>query len=483
MSSDLTFITNEPGKHLRERFGVLLGDDTRLFDCLVGYFFISGFHKLHPALTKTEKVRILIGIKTDRATYELIQTAKEQQEFVLESHAHVRERLPGEILGELQKSGDSSDIEDGVRKFVEWIKSGKLEVRAYPSERVHAKLYVMTFHEGDRDKGRVITGSSNFTEAGLQDNLEFNVELKNRSDYDFALQKFNELWAKAVEVSKDFVQIIENQSPYAQFSPQELYLKFLYEYFRGELKDLAHKLAELERKIEGHDAAIRSLFDAIRQLMAPPPEPRKEIGFHIKEDAVSYLSKFVPQETDEREPNLSFHLANELWKYLFWLNGDFDVTKSAHADKRPDVIFHKRAPNALNFLVVEVKRASNPHGVKEDVQKIREHWFRGKLRYCFGASVLINELTHDFEIRMLACKKSDEELLLNKSNCSRFLSLPKFDSIPRSAIEERARRVVAPNTNNDNVDTAGLKQELNKLVYALYGLTPEEIKIAEEASL
>jgi hypothetical protein len=30
MSSDLTFITNEPGKSLRDRFGVLLGDDTRL---------------------------------------------------------------------------------------------------------------------------------------------------------------------------------------------------------------------------------------------------------------------------------------------------------------------------------------------------------------------------------------------------------------------------------------------------------------------
>ena len=77
-STDLTFITNEPGETLRDRFGVLLGDDTRFFDCLVGYFFISGFHKLHPALTKTEKIRILIGIKTDAATYELIQTAKNQ---------------------------------------------------------------------------------------------------------------------------------------------------------------------------------------------------------------------------------------------------------------------------------------------------------------------------------------------------------------------------------------------------------------------
>ncbi|MBI4660211.1 MAG: helicase [Verrucomicrobia bacterium] len=235
MSSDLTFITNEQGKHLGDRFGVLLGDDTRLFDCLIGYFFISGFHKLHPALTKTEKIRILIGIKTDGATYELIQTARQQQEFVLESHAQVRERVPGEILAEFQNSGDSAQIEDGVRKFVEWIRSGRLEVRAYPSERVHAKLYIMTFHEGDRDKGRVITGSSNFTEAGLQDNLEFNVELKNRSDYEFALQKFNELWAKSVDVTKDYVTTIEVKSPFAQFTPYELYLKFLYEYFRGEL--------------------------------------------------------------------------------------------------------------------------------------------------------------------------------------------------------------------------------------------------------
>ena len=167
VSSDLTFITNEPGKHLSDRFSVLLGANTRFFDCLVGYFFISGFHKLHPALSKTEKIRILVGIKTDRATYELIQSANAQQEFVLEFHAHVRQRLPGEILNEFQKSGDSSEIEDGVRKFVEWIKSGKLEVRAFPSERLHAKLYVMTFVDGHIDKGRVITGSSNFNEPCL----------------------------------------------------------------------------------------------------------------------------------------------------------------------------------------------------------------------------------------------------------------------------------------------------------------------------
>lgn len=234
MSSDLTFITNEPGKKLHDRFAVLLGDDTRLFDCLVGYFYISGFYKLYPSLAKTEKIRILIGIKTDGKTFELIQEAK-QRELVLESHAQAQAAVSGALRGELEKSEDSADVEEGIRKFVEWVASGKLEIKAYPSEGIHAKLYIMTFHDGDRDKGRIITGSSNFTEAGLLDNLEFNVELKNRSDYDFALTKFDELWMKGVEVSKDFVQIIEEQSPYAQFTPHELYLKFLYEYFRNEL--------------------------------------------------------------------------------------------------------------------------------------------------------------------------------------------------------------------------------------------------------
>ena len=57
-------------------------------------------------------------------------------------------------------------------------------------------------------------------------------------------------------------------------------------------KELARKLNQLEKKIEGHDTAIQSLFEAIRQLMAPPVrEPKPEIGFHIKEDPVPYRTK------------------------------------------------------------------------------------------------------------------------------------------------------------------------------------------------
>ena len=53
-------------------------------------------------------------------------------------------------------------------------------------------------------------------------------------------------------------------------------------------KELAHKLAELERKLQNHDESIRSLVVAIRQLMAPPePEPpKKRIGFLVEEPHV-----------------------------------------------------------------------------------------------------------------------------------------------------------------------------------------------------
>jgi len=47
-------------------------------------------------------------------------------------------------------------------------------------------------------------------------------------------------------------------------------------------KELARKLTELERKLEGHDVQIHSLFEAIRQLMAPPKRSRRRIGFQAR---------------------------------------------------------------------------------------------------------------------------------------------------------------------------------------------------------
>jgi hypothetical protein len=50
-------------------------------------------------------------------------------------------------------------------------------------------------------------------------------------------------------------------------------------------KDLARKLADLERKVGDHDQSIQTLVAAIRQLMTPPPPPsRSRIGFKLPEE-------------------------------------------------------------------------------------------------------------------------------------------------------------------------------------------------------
>lgn len=233
---DLTFITNEGGQNLKQRFEVLI-KDTKLFDCLVGYFYTSGFYSIYKSLESTEKIRILIGINTSRQTYDLLKAATTgNQQNLRFSHYEARQAIEGLVEKEMEDSEDNRKVEDGVVRFIDWIRSNKLEIRAYPSQNIHAKLYIMTFAEGDRDAGRVITGSSNFTEAGLIDNLEFNVELKNCSDYEFAKEKFESLWKDAVDVSEKYIETIESRTWLNQnITPYELYLKFLYEYFKDEL--------------------------------------------------------------------------------------------------------------------------------------------------------------------------------------------------------------------------------------------------------
>ena len=53
-------------------------------------------------------------------------------------------------------------------------------------------------------------------------------------------------------------------------------------------RELARKFSELERRVGKHDEEIAAILEAIRQLMAPPEKPRREIGFHVREKARRY---------------------------------------------------------------------------------------------------------------------------------------------------------------------------------------------------
>jgi hypothetical protein len=56
-------------------------------------------------------------------------------------------------------------------------------------------------------------------------------------------------------------------------------------------RELARKFSELENRVGKHDDEIAAIIGAIRQLMAPPEKPRREIGFHVREKVPRYRTR------------------------------------------------------------------------------------------------------------------------------------------------------------------------------------------------
>lgn len=264
-TDDLTFFTNEDGQKLENRFKKTL-KDVQYFDILVGYFRTSGFYRLYQDFENIDKIRILVGLNADRKSVDIIQAVK-QEKLNFESHTNAKNIITNSIITELYESDDNYEVENGILKFIEYIKTGKLEIKAYPSYNIHAKVYISRFYKEDRDFGRVITGSSNFSEAGLNSQYEFNVELKNKQDVLYALNKFEELWKDAVDLSDVYINTLKKDTWLNdEITPYELYLKFLYEYFKDNLakKDsLDIQLPKNFMKLEYQHEAVRTLSDIV----------------------------------------------------------------------------------------------------------------------------------------------------------------------------------------------------------------------------
>ena len=53
-------------------------------------------------------------------------------------------------------------------------------------------------------------------------------------------------------------------------------------------REQARKFEELEKRVGEHDEEITEILEAIRQLVAPPKKPRRQIGFHVQEKPPRY---------------------------------------------------------------------------------------------------------------------------------------------------------------------------------------------------
>ena len=238
IQTDLKFFTNEPERDLYSRFAAILKSNTQFFDVLVGYFRSSGFFRLYQSLEQVDKIRILVGLNIDRFTVKIIDRLKNETQYAAISMANGKAIISENVENEFESAVSSEEVEKGVRVFIDWLKSGKLEMRMYTEAPIHAKVYIM---RKDQEKvpdtfGSVITGSSNFSEAGLINNLEFNVELKDSADVKFALSKFEELWEKGTDIRDTYIETVEQHTWMRDdITPYQIYLKTLYEFFKEEI--------------------------------------------------------------------------------------------------------------------------------------------------------------------------------------------------------------------------------------------------------
>jgi len=282
--TDNTFFTNEPGSTLLDRFVKTL-NDTQYFDVLVGYFRSSGFYQLYQAIEHVDKTRILVGLGIDYESYKTINEYQNQSIMDFNSHANAKKEFQKNLIKEIEDSNEVDQrLQIGVQKFIEFLQKDcpdnetdiknrgngkKLEIKAYPSKNIHAKVYISRYYPEDKEYGSVITGSSNFSLSGLVANREFNVQLKNQWEVKYALDQFENLWKDSVDISKDFVDAVKNKTWLNDsILPYELYLKLIYEYLQEDInleEDFEAFLPEGFMKLDYQEQAVRQAMKKLNE--------------------------------------------------------------------------------------------------------------------------------------------------------------------------------------------------------------------------
>ena len=208
----------------------------KCLDSVVGFLRASGYFTLRPFLDSIDKVRILIGIDVDK----YITNAHNKGQVFFGAEEEVKQDYLSQLRKDIESSTYSSRVEEGIFQMIYDLVSGKLELRAHPSKKIHAKIYLLYPEEYNQYTfGAAITGSSNLSGNGLgisqEKQYEFNVRLTDYEDVQFAKDEFEELWkeAKGCPITAEDIKAGSIQQTYlnADVTPYELYIKMLMEYF------------------------------------------------------------------------------------------------------------------------------------------------------------------------------------------------------------------------------------------------------------
>ena len=163
----------------------------------------------------------------------------------------------------------------------------------FPSKRIEQTILLLRGHKIilDRDLAAMYGVSTRDLNKAVSRNLDrfpddFMLQLTRSEFNDLKFQFGTSSWGGTRKLPRAFTEqgiamlssvLRSKRAIHVNIAIMRAFVKL--REFAASHKTLATKLEQLERKVGGHDGQIRSLFDAIRQLMEPPTPKSRRIGF------------------------------------------------------------------------------------------------------------------------------------------------------------------------------------------------------------
>ncbi|MBL8123890.1 MAG: helicase [Blastocatellia bacterium] len=265
------FFTNSSERSLFDKFTGIVENmkDLYAFHAVVGYFRSSGYFALQPFLKDLKEIKILVGINVDQ------MFAETQRRGLLfyGDEARTKAEFLDWFVQDIREAKYSREVETGILQFVQDLLDGRIEVRAHNTKALHAKFYLfLPEKHTEHSDGWVIMGSSNLTLAGLgvkkSPNYELNVALKDFDDVKFTRDEFERLWAESTTILPADIQQFKEKSHIGQtFTPFELYLKFLIEYFGNNIDYDPDTVGDLPKTFRKLSYQIDAVNEGFQMLM------------------------------------------------------------------------------------------------------------------------------------------------------------------------------------------------------------------------
>ncbi|MBX9424449.1 helicase-related protein [Streptomyces lateritius] len=230
-----TFSTNQPdGSTVEDALNKLLQGmrtslaETPQISIASAYFNPGGFVLLADQLEHFPSVRLLLGADPDpqqRGVRPLSaglgrRAEKERLRRALEGHQRQLEQ-DRDLLG------FTAEADQAAHRLVAWLHSGKVEVRRFESGFLHGKAFIV-----DGPMPGVMSGSSNFTFAGLSRNKELNLGQYQPEPVHAVQTWFQDLWDAAVPF--DLAGVYESR--WHPNQPWTVFLRMLHELYGLEVE-------------------------------------------------------------------------------------------------------------------------------------------------------------------------------------------------------------------------------------------------------